>query len=265
MGKISRSILSRRNALPLHARGVVEEAIGWGGGRACARMRNEEEKKKFNLIRNWTTWQLIFPHFFKLIKFALMQVASVCLRLSNNVVRLGENSWRKIFCSFASHSSEPFHLLKPQKTITQIWCELPRGERAETRQINPSDIWLFTPPSQKDTQWRKQHKTYPAGDVVDDEMIQSRFECLLMSDDAFCAVAIQLITSAIALTVHDTEASDKEDQVEKRLQLHVVVWFVKLFKSNKIVLFWFFFSSTYKKKWFAECFSFADTLYWLKV
>jgi hypothetical protein len=53
-------------------------------------------------------------------------------------------------------------------------------------------------------------------------MIQSRFKCLLMSDDAFCAVAIQLTVSAIALTVGDVEASNKERQAKKRMQFHVV-------------------------------------------
>jgi hypothetical protein len=53
--------------------------------------------------------------------------------------------------------------------------------------------------------------THPAGDVVYYEMIQPCFESLLMSDDAFCAVAIQLIISIIALAVHDDETSIKEE------------------------------------------------------
>lgn len=62
--------------------------------------------------------------------------------------------------------------------------------------------------------------THPAADVVDDEMIQSRLERLLMSDDAFCAVAVRLIAAAIALAVHNTQAADEQRQMNKRFQNH---------------------------------------------
>lgn len=68
-------------------------------------------------------------------------------------------------------------------------------------------------------------------------MIQSRFECLLMSDDTFRVVAIRLI--AIALTVRDTPAADEQHKVKKRLELHFILIFIKSLKKS------FFFSTAW--------------------
>lgn len=58
--------------------------------------------------------------------------------------------------------------------------------------------------------------THPAGDVVDHEMVESRVERLLVSDDALRAVAVGLI----ALGIDERPAADEQRQVKQRLRLH---------------------------------------------
>lgn len=60
-------------------------------------------------------------------------------------------------------------------------------------------------------------------------MIQSRLECLLMSNDAFSVVSIRLIV--IALAVHEAPAADEQREMEDRSKLHVKIFFIKSLKN----------------------------------
>lgn len=138
--------------------------------------------------------------------------------------------------------------------------------RVKPLELTPLTFDCFLSPSHINIRRRRQHKksteklTHPAGYVVDHEMVQLRVEGLLMSDNAFCAVAVGLAADTIALAVHDTQAADDEQQMQNWLRLHLcrlkLIFFLVLKKrSSRKVLFFPFLVFLSEDEWklFPEC------------